>query len=75
MSRWKLGSNVGINGLFHLLINGVVVGVKIHSHLLTTMVSFRPPDWGCGTPSKWPFMGVSDLDDPPSSWRLWIFCV
>ena len=27
MSRWKLGSMVRINGLFHLLINGVFLGV------------------------------------------------
>ena len=28
MSRWKLGSMVRINGLFHLLINGVYWGYK-----------------------------------------------
>ena len=27
MSRWKLGSMVRINGLFHLLINGVYCGL------------------------------------------------
>ena len=27
MSRWKLGSMVRINGLFHPLINGVFLGV------------------------------------------------
>ena len=31
MSRWKLGSLVRINGLFHLLINGVFLGVITHS--------------------------------------------
>ena len=27
MFRWKLGSMVRINGLFHLLINGLYIGV------------------------------------------------
>ena len=29
MSRWKLGSMVRINGLFHLLINGVCWGYNL----------------------------------------------
>ena len=28
MFRWKLGSSVRLNGLFHLLINGVLLEVK-----------------------------------------------
>ena len=38
MSRWKLGSMVRINGLFHLLINGVFLGVI--THLLTIDPNF-----------------------------------
>ena len=37
MSRWKLGSMVRINGLFHLLINGVYWGCNpLPKHLLTS---------------------------------------
>ncbi len=40
MSRWKLGSMVRINGLFHLLINGVYRVIDLHNpftnHLLTS---------------------------------------
>ena len=33
MSRWKLGSKVSFNGLFHVLVNGVqYVGVIIYIH-------------------------------------------
>ena len=38
MSRWKSGSMVRINGLFHLLINGVFLGVI--THLLTIDPNF-----------------------------------
>ena len=36
MSRWKLGSMVRINGLFHLLINGIYWGYNPLSNLLVT---------------------------------------
>ena len=39
MSRWKLGSMVRINGLVHLLINGVNIGVI--THFLTIDPNFQ----------------------------------
>ena len=45
MSRWKLGSMVKINGLFHLLINGVLLGVI--THLLTIDPKFLVHPSGC----------------------------
>ena len=34
MSRWKLGSMVRINGLFHLLINGIYWGYNPFTNFL-----------------------------------------
>ena len=34
MSRWKLGSMVRINGLFHLLINGIYIYIGVITQVL-----------------------------------------
>ena len=41
MSRWKLGSMVRINGLFHLLITGVFLGVKSPTDPITFDPNFQ----------------------------------
>ena len=40
MSHWKLGSMVRINGLFHLLVNEVNIGVKSPTDPITIDPNF-----------------------------------
>ena len=47
MSRWKLGSMVRINGLVHLLINGVYWGYNPPTNHLLTSRDIQVPDRSC----------------------------
>ena len=64
MSRWKLGSMVRINGLFHLLVDGVYWGYKpLTNHLLTS--------WDIQVDGLFCDVGCWGGEDGSSSFFLW----